>query len=108
FINEVKIWNIPKTQAEIRSSMMTIPFSSPTTQVGLLAYYSFNDLTNKQGNSAWNGTLGGTATINATNSNCNIIVDSCNIIINPFDFSYKQNACDPLNIQFIDYDNETK
>lgn len=27
---------------------------------------------------------------------------------NAFNFSYKQNPCNPLNIQFTDYDNETK
>lgn len=109
YINEVKIWNVARTQNEIQNSMISIPFSSPASQTGLLAYYSFNDLINKQGNNAWNGKLGGAASVNATNNNCIFTIDSCNIIINEkVDFSYKQNPCSPLNIQFTDYDNETK
>jgi gliding motility-associated-like protein len=79
YINEVRIWNVARTQNEIRTYMNT-SLPSPTTQAGLLAYYNFNDLTNKQGNSTWNGTLGGSASITATNPNCNFIADSCSII----------------------------
>ena len=82
YINEVKIWNVARTQNEIRNSMMNIPFPSPSLQNGLLAYYSFNDLVNKQGNNNWNGTLGGAAAVNKTNSNCVFTIDSCKIIIN--------------------------
>ena len=76
YINEVKIWNVARTQNEIRNSMMNIPFPSPSLQNGLLAYYSFNDLVNKQGNNNWNGTLGGAAAVNKTNSNCVFTIDS--------------------------------
>jgi len=71
YINEVRIWNVARTQAEIQN-YMNISLPNPTTQTGLLAYYTFNDLLNKQGNAAWNATLGGGASINATNPNCTI------------------------------------
>jgi gliding motility-associated-like protein len=79
YINEVRIWNVARTQAQIRANMNT-SLPSPTTQTGLLAYYIFNNLQNKQGNTTWNGTLGGSAAINQTNPNCNFIADSCDIV----------------------------
>jgi hypothetical protein len=46
FINEVRIWNTVRSQSQIRTYMTgTLP--NPTSQPGLLAYYSFNDLINK-------------------------------------------------------------
>lgn len=72
YINEVRIWNVARTQAELRTYMNS-SLPNPTTQPGLLAYYTFDNLINKQGNPAWNGTLGGTATINQTNPSCNSI-----------------------------------
>jgi gliding motility-associated-like protein len=75
FINEVRIWNVARTQAQIQA-YMNIPLPSPTTQPGLLAYYSFNDLSNKQGNTKWNGTLGGSAIINQTNPKCPFVLDN--------------------------------
>ena len=62
---------------------MNTSLPNPTTQVGLLAYYTFDDLTNKQGNATWNGTLGGAAAINQTNPNCNYCADSCGVAIAP-------------------------
>ena len=82
FIDEVRIWNVVRTQAEIRTYMNS-SLPNPTTQVGLQAYYTFDDLTNKQGNTTWNGTLGGAAAINQTNSNCNYCVDSCGLALAP-------------------------
>jgi gliding motility-associated-like protein len=76
YINEVRIWNIVKTQNELKT-YMAIPLPSPTTTAGLVAYYSFDNLANKQGNAAFNGILGGAATINQTNPNCGFIPDSC-------------------------------
>ena len=76
YINEVKIWNIARTQAQIRANMK-IPLSFPTTQNGLLAYYTFDNLINKQGNSAYDGQLIGNASINQTNTNCLLNIDSC-------------------------------
>jgi Concanavalin A-like lectin/glucanases superfamily len=77
YINEVRIWNVARTQTQLQTYMNT-PLPSHTTQPGLLAYYSFNDLLNKQGNPAWNGTLNGSAAINQTNSACSpFVADSC-------------------------------
>lgn len=80
YINEVRIWNTPRTQAQIQANMNS-SLPSPTTQPGLLAYYTFNDLLNKQGNAAWNGTLNGSATIAATNPNCTFVIDSCGSVL---------------------------
>ncbi|HMU46070.1 MAG TPA: PKD domain-containing protein [Chitinophagaceae bacterium] len=76
YINEVRIWNVARTQAEIKAYMNT-SLPNPTTQPGLSAYYSFSSLVNKQGNPAWNGVLNGSAAINAANTDCGFILDSC-------------------------------
>jgi len=76
YINEVRIWNVARTQAQIQAYMNT-SLPTPAAQPGLLAYYTFDDLLNKQGNATWNGTIGGVASINATNPNCTFIADSC-------------------------------
>jgi gliding motility-associated-like protein len=76
FINEVRIWETARTQTELRAYMST-SLPNPTTQAGLKGYYVFNNLLNKQGNAAFNGTLNGGATINATNTNCTLVADSC-------------------------------
>lgn len=69
YINEVRIWNVARTQAQLQL-YMDAPLPAPATQTGLLAYYTFDNLLNKQGNATWNGTLNGGATINNTNPNC--------------------------------------
>jgi len=74
YINEVRIWNVARTQAEIQAYMNT-SLPTPATQPGLLAYYTFDDLLNKQGNPVWNGTLGGSAAIMQTNPVCTFIAD---------------------------------
>jgi gliding motility-associated-like protein len=79
YINEVRIWNTARTQNEIKAYMNTV-LPNPTTQVGLQAYYTFNSLVNKQGNAAWNATLGGSASINATNTSCAFVLDTCPVI----------------------------
>ena len=76
YINEVRIWNVARTQAQIQAYMNT-SLPNPTAQPGLLAYYTFDNLTNKQGNPAWDGTLSGSASINQTNPNCNAIINNC-------------------------------
>jgi gliding motility-associated-like protein len=82
YINEVRIWNKVRTQSEIRQYMnATLP--NPTTQVGLKGYYVFNDLINKQGNAAFNGTLSGSAIINQTNPQCGFVPDSCIQVCEP-------------------------
>lgn len=76
YINEVRIWNVVRTQAQLREYMNgSLP--NPATQTGLLAYYTFDDLKNKQGNSFWDGSLIGDATINNINPQCTFISDSC-------------------------------
>lgn len=70
YINEVRIWNVARTQTQLQTYVNT-SLPSPTTQTGLLAYYVFDNLLNKQGNPAWNGIIKGNATINATNTACN-------------------------------------
>lgn len=79
YINEVRIWNVARSQAQVRQYMNS-SLPSPTTQTGLQAYYTFDNLLNKQGNPAFNGVLNGSAAINATNPQCNFTADSCNII----------------------------
>ncbi|MFN5848252.1 MAG: S8 family serine peptidase [Chitinophagales bacterium] len=82
FINEVRIWNVARSQSQIRQYMNT-SLPNPTTQTGLIGYYIFDNLLNKQGNTAYNGTLGGSAQINQTNPNCSLIIDSCGINTQP-------------------------
>ncbi|HEY5368453.1 MAG TPA: LamG-like jellyroll fold domain-containing protein, partial [Hanamia sp.] len=76
YINEVRIWNVARTQAQIQAYMNS-SLPNPTAQPGLLAYYTFDNLLNKQGNPSWNGTLGGSASINQTNTKCNAIINNC-------------------------------
>lgn len=80
--NEIRIWNVARTQAQI-NAFMDISLPNPTTQTGLLAYYQFDNLLNKQGNATFNAALNGGSVINQTNPNCNFIYDSCGTIVNP-------------------------
>jgi hypothetical protein len=53
-IDEVRIWNVCRTQDEIRDNMFDLP--NPNLQKGLVAYYKMdNSLINHQGNPKWNG-----------------------------------------------------
>lgn len=80
FINEVRIWNIARTQNEIKSYMNT-SLPNPSTQVGLLGYWVLNDLVNRQGNATYNGAIEGLATIGQTNTSCTFIADSCFVVL---------------------------
>jgi gliding motility-associated-like protein len=97
YINEVRIWNVARTQAQIQTYMNT-SLPNPATQTGLQAYYTFENLVNKQGNQLWNGTLNGGATINNTNPNCSFVADSCavtasSVIINAYTPVLALNPC---------------
>jgi gliding motility-associated-like protein len=63
-IDELRVWNIARSQAQIQANMNNLP--SPTTQLGLLAYYQFtNNLLNAQGNATFNGIAQGAAVVYA-------------------------------------------
>ena len=81
YINEVRIWNVAKTQAQLQT-FMVVPLPNPTTQPGLQGYYTFDNLLNKQGNTTFNGTLNNGATINNTNPNCSFTPSLSNIQAN--------------------------
>lgn len=81
YINEVRIWNVARTQSQLQT-YMNASLPNPATTPGLLGYYTFENLLNKQGNAAYNGTLNGGATINNTNPNCVFSPDSCSVTSN--------------------------
>lgn len=103
YMNEIRIWNVARTQAQIQQYMNS-SLPSPGTQTGLMAYYIFDNLLNKQGNAAFNGTLVGAASINTTVPQCNFIADSCVTVLptcsSHQDFSFTQNICNPNNLTF--------
>lgn len=80
YINEVRIWNVARTAQQLLQYYRT-QLPNPTTQTGLLAYYTFNSLQNKQGNTTWNATLLGTAVLNQTNTHCPVNGKYC--VYNP-------------------------
>ena len=81
YINEVRIWNVARTEQELNTYMNT-SLPNPTAQVGLKGYYVFDNLLNKQGDATYNGTIVGTAEINKINPQCNLSVGSCDTICN--------------------------
>jgi gliding motility-associated-like protein len=80
YINEVRIWNTARSQADL-NIYLNISLPNPTTQPGLVGYYTFDNLLNKQGNALFNGAINGAATINQTNPNCILIKDTCEKIV---------------------------
>jgi PKD repeat protein len=86
YINEVRIWNIEKSQNDLRK-YMTNSLPNPTTTKGLIGYYLFDNLINKQGNTRFNGQLHGKAQIKKNNPNCILNTDSCEISVK------KENVC---------------
>ncbi|MEP7238098.1 MAG: gliding motility-associated C-terminal domain-containing protein [Ferruginibacter sp.] len=95
YLNEIRIWNVERTQSQLQT-YMDASLPNPATQTGLLAYYTFDNLINKQGNTTWNGTLNGGATINNTNPNCTFVVDSCSITPPPPSISNIINTYTPV------------
>jgi len=82
YINEVRIWTVPRTQAQIQQYLSSA-LPTPDAQIGLQAYYQFNNLLNKQGNTAWDATLLGNASSNKSNASCRFYVaDSCSLSLN--------------------------
>lgn len=58
-VDELRIWASARTSAELTANMFDLP--NPTTQPNLRAYYKFDgNVTNIQGNTAYNGTWVGT------------------------------------------------
>ncbi|MFT3907935.1 MAG: PKD domain-containing protein [Ferruginibacter sp.] len=100
YLNEIRIWNVARTQSQIRVYMNS-SLPNPTTQTGLLAYYTFDNLINKQGNTTWNGTLSGAATISNTNPNCDFIPDSCNVITSITSFTAPDTVCVNEPVQVV-------
>ena len=60
---------------------MNTSLPNPNTQVGLLGYWVFNNLVNRQGNVTYNGAIEGLATIGQTNTSCTFIADSCFVVL---------------------------
>ena len=75
-INEVRIWNVARTQPQLQT-FMNNNLPNPAGQAGLLAYYLFDNLLNKQGNAAFNGSSMGNAFTNQANPNCAFTADNC-------------------------------
>jgi PKD repeat protein len=78
YTNEIRIWNVARTQAQIRQYMNS-SLPTPTTQTGLLAYYTFDNLLNKQGNALFDAKVYGEAKIKKTNPKNDFVADSCGI-----------------------------
>lgn len=95
YMNEVRIWNVARTQQELRTFMAT-SLPNPTTQTGLKGYYVFNDLLNKQGNAAYNATIIGTGQINKTNPQCTFVADSCSTCT-AFNLGQDTTYCGPFS-----------
>jgi gliding motility-associated-like protein len=72
YLNAVRIWNVARTQADIQT-FMNSSLPNPTTQAGLVAYYSFDNILNKQGDANSNGIIHNGVQTNQTNPYRNAI-----------------------------------
>jgi len=80
YINEVRIWKKARSQEELLRDMNASVYN-PASYSDLLAYYRFEDLSNKQGNADFAATLQMGALINQNNPDCdNFIIDSCGMV----------------------------
>ncbi len=99
YINEVRIWNVARTQSELNQyKNQSLP--NPTTQTGLLAYYQFNDLKNKQGNVNYDLQLLGTPQINQTNPSCSLGTEPCPKCSLTASFDVNPDVCNPAHFNF--------
>lgn len=81
YVNEVRIWKVARSQSQIQAYMdKTLP--NPASQTGLVASYSFDNTSNKQGNTAFNGMIAGGAITGATNAACSLTPSACNTVTN--------------------------
>lgn len=98
FIDEVRIWKAARTQDQIRT-YMNKPLPNPSSQNGLLAYYTFDNLKNEQGNNKWDASLFNNTIFGQANPTCSaFIADSCGLtVIKPTnisaDFSISDTVC---------------
>jgi gliding motility-associated-like protein len=111
-IDEVRIWNVARTETQIKENMANL--TTPSVQSGLQLYYKFNgNATNIQGNAAFNGQIKGAAALVANEPivklptvNTILVQQPCGqrkglIQVNaPADmlFSFNQSTFNPLSI----------
>lgn len=99
YINEVRIWNVARTQNEIKATM-NASLNNPGSLPGLKAYYIFDNLINKQGNTTYNGSISGSAIPNSTLPMCSYVSDSCGVqkvdslIVNHYTPVINYNPCE--------------
>lgn len=99
YINEVRIWNVARTQNELdQYKDQALP--KPTTQAGLVAYYQFNDLKNKQGNANYDLQLLGSPQINQANPFCDLGTEPCPICMLTASFDVQPDICNPAHFSF--------
>lgn len=84
YIDEVRIWNLARTENQIKTyANLSLP--NPAA-AGLIAYYTFEDLLNKQGSAAYDLTLSPAGSlINMQPPDCTYDADSCGVSIVPPD-----------------------